>query len=133
MHRRWPFYYSIFLQKWHISRPIEQGCCFCQFWINRKCATIGREQFLPILALVTFLAKWHVSLPIEQGCCFCQFWISHIFNAKTWTLDTKQVNFTSEMCMMSLSVSSVFCRLPHLSSPMKNSSTGSICSGKKVH
>ena len=27
---------SIFWQKWHISRPIEQGCCFCQFWINSK-------------------------------------------------------------------------------------------------
>jgi len=78
--------FPFFWKKWHISHPIEQGCCFCQFWINRKCATIGRKWFLPILVLVPFWKKWHISRPIEQGWCFCQVWI----NRKCATIGRKR-------------------------------------------
>jgi len=58
-----------FWQKWHISHPTEQGCCFCQLWINQKCATIGRKQFLPILVL-PFLAEVAHQSPYKAGVLF---------------------------------------------------------------
>ena len=66
--------------------PYRAGVLFLPIWINRKCATIARKWFLPILVLVPFWQKWHTSRPIEQGCCFCQFWI----NRKCATIDRKR-------------------------------------------
>ena len=59
-----------FLAEMAHQSPIEQGCCFCQFWINWKCATIGRKRFLPILAFVPFSAEVAHQSPYRAGVLF---------------------------------------------------------------
>ena len=65
-------HWSIFLQKLHITHPIEKECCFCQFWLNSqigmsKCAINGRKFWHKNIQLSFVNGLQHVLMkPMEE-------------------------------------------------------------------